>query len=72
VYREQAAKWFRDDLSNATRTILLEKARTDLRLSLDRIGREWTLCDWVQTRLNLNPPDYVVERLCHELCETPK
>jgi hypothetical protein len=41
-------------------------------LSLDRIGRKWTLCDWVPTQLNLNPPDYVVERLCHELRETPK
>jgi hypothetical protein len=48
IHREQAAKRFREDLPDATRTILLEKAGTDLRLSLDRIGREWMLCDSVQ------------------------
>jgi uncharacterized protein YbcC (UPF0753/DUF2309 family) len=71
VHREQATKRFRKDLPEATRTTLLEKARTDLRLSLDRIGREWTLCDWVQTQLNLNLPGHVRERLCHELREVP-
>jgi hypothetical protein len=38
---------------------------------LDHIGRGWTLCDWVQTDFNLNPPDYVRERLCYELHEVP-
>jgi uncharacterized protein YbcC (UPF0753/DUF2309 family) len=71
VHHEQATKRFREDLPAATRTILLEKAKTDLRLSLDRIGREWTLCDWVQTRLNLNLPDHVRERLRHALREAP-
>ncbi len=71
VHREQATKRFRADLPDATRTILLEKARTDLRLSVDRIGREWTLCDWVQTRLNLNLPVHVREQLRHELGEVP-
>ncbi|HSL03134.1 MAG TPA: hypothetical protein VK901_06305 [Nitrospiraceae bacterium] len=71
VRREQATKRFREDLRDATRAILIEKARTDLRLSLDRIGREWTLCDWVQTQLNLNPPDHVREQLCHALREGP-
>ena len=71
VHREQATKRFREDLPDATRTSLLEKSKTDLRLSLDRIGREWTLCDWVRTQLNLNLPDHVRERLRHELREVP-
>ncbi|HSL02809.1 MAG TPA: putative inorganic carbon transporter subunit DabA [Nitrospiraceae bacterium] len=71
VHHEQATKRFREDLLDATRTILLEKAKTDLRLSLDRIGREWTLSDWVQTQLNLNLPGHVRKRLCHELREGP-
>ncbi len=69
VHHEQATKRFRADLPEATRAILLAKARTDLRLSLDRIGREWTLCDWVQTQLNLNLPDHVRERLRYDLRE---
>ena len=56
VHHAQATKRFREDLPETTRTILLEKARTDLRVSVDRIGREWTLCDWVQAQLNLNLP----------------
>lgn len=71
VHRAQATKRFREDLPEATRTILLEKSRTGLRLSLDHIGREWTLSDWVQTQLNLNLPDHVRERVSHELGETP-
>ena len=71
VYQVQATKRFRKDLPDATRTVLLEKARTDLRVSVDRIGREWTLCDWVQTHLNLNLPGHVRELLRHELREAP-
>lgn len=71
VHREQATKRFREDLPDATRTSLLEKSKTDLRVSLDRIGREWTLCDWVQTQLNLNLPGHMRERLRHELREVP-
>ena len=71
VHREQATKRFRKDLPDETRTILLEKAKTDLRLSVDRIGREWTLSDWVQSQLNLNLPGHVRERISHELREAP-
>ena len=71
VRHEQATKRFRADLPDSTRTSLLEKAKTDLRLSLDRIGREWTLGDWVQSQLNLNLPDHVRERLRYELREAP-
>src|SRR6185295_10516888 len=61
IHREQATKQFRDDPPVLTRTMLLEKAGTDLRLSLDPIGREWTLCDWVYTQLTLNLPDHVLD-----------
>ena len=56
VHRAQATKRFREDLPAPTRTILLEKAKTDLRVSMDRIGRDWTLSDWVQTQLNFDLP----------------
>ncbi len=72
VYQERARNRFRKDLPKAARTVLLEKARTDLRLSVDRIGREWTLCDWVQTQLNLNLPGHLRELLRHELHEARK
>jgi hypothetical protein len=61
IHREQATKQFREGPPVLTRTMLLEKAGTDLRLSLDPIGREWTLCDWVYTQLTLNLPDHVLD-----------
>jgi len=72
VHRAHATKRFREDLPQGTRTILLEKAKTDLRLSLDRIGRDWTLCDWVQTQLNLDLSDRVRDCVFHELHELPE
>src|SRR6185295_16293564 len=61
IHREQATKQFREGPPVLTRTMLLEKAGTDLRLSLDPIGREWTICDWVYTQLTLNLPDHVLD-----------
>src|SRR4029077_6996246 len=61
IHREQATKQFREGPPVLTRTMLLEKAGTGLRLSLDPIGREWTLCDWVYTQLTLNLPDHVLD-----------
>jgi hypothetical protein len=72
VHRAHATKRFREDLPEGTRTILLEKAKTDLRVSLDRIGRDWTLCDWVQTQLKVDLSDRVRDRLFHELHELPE
>jgi hypothetical protein len=67
VHRAHATKRFREDVPEAMRTILLQNARTDLRIGLDRIGRDWTLCDWVYKKLNLNLPDHVRERVCNEI-----
>ncbi|MGH7215783.1 MAG: putative inorganic carbon transporter subunit DabA, partial [Nitrospiraceae bacterium] len=71
IHRVRATKRFREDLPEATRTILLDRAKTDLRVSMDRIGRDWTLSDWVQTQLNLDLSDHVYDRLSHEMHEFP-
>ena len=61
IPREQAMKRFRVDSAVPTQTMLVEKTRTDPHLGLDRIGIEWTLCDWVYTQLTLNLPDHVLD-----------
>lgn len=71
VHRAHATKRFREDVPEATRTILLQKARTDLRMGMARIGRDWTLCDWVYKNLNLNLPDHVRERVCNDIRAIP-
>ncbi len=67
VHHEQATKRLRRDLPLSTRTTLLDKARTEFRVSLDRIGREWTLAEWVQAHTNLDLPRQLRERLSHRL-----
>ncbi|MGI8836430.1 MAG: putative inorganic carbon transporter subunit DabA [Pyrinomonadaceae bacterium] len=50
----EACRRFRSDVPKDARAVLLSKAKTDLARSLDRIGRDWTLADWMQSHTNLD------------------
>nr|MBA3570129.1 DUF2309 family protein [Pyrinomonadaceae bacterium] len=63
VCEREACRRFRGDVPKEARTVLLSKAKTDLARSLDRIGRDWTLADWMQSQTNLNIIDLLREAL---------
>lgn len=67
VHHEKATRRFREDVPSEKQATILRKAATELRLSLDRVGREWTLAEWVQAHINLDLPGYLRNGLCHEL-----
>lgn len=69
VHHDKATHRFRKDVPPEKRAVILQKAATELRLSLDRVGREWTLSEWVFAHTNLNLPGHLRDRLCHELRE---
>lgn len=66
VHHEHATRRLRPDLPSEAKTAILTKALTELRLSLDRIGREWTLAEWVQVHCHLDLPGYLRKQLLHE------
>lgn len=66
VHHEHATGRLRSDLPPETKTAILAKALTELRLSLDRIGREWTLAEWVQVHCHLDLPGHLRKQLLHE------
>ena len=67
VHHEKATRRFRKDVPPEKQAAMLKKAATELRLSLDRVGREWTLAEWVQAHINLDLPGHLRNGLCHEL-----
>ncbi len=69
VRHEKAPHRFRKDVPPEKRALILQKAATELRLSLDRVGREWTLAEWVQAHTNLDLTSHLRDQLCHELRE---
>ncbi len=54
VHERDATRRFRDDVPPETRELLLAKSAAELTRGLDRVGRTWTLADWVQAHLNLD------------------
>ncbi|MDQ3377729.1 MAG: Na-translocating system protein MpsB, partial [Actinomycetota bacterium] len=55
VYERGATRRLRDDMPDETRAAIIEKASDELARSLERVGREWTLSDWMGIHLNLDP-----------------
>jgi len=55
VHERGATRRLHDDVPDDTRASLMEKAKDELARSMDRIGREWTLSDWIGVHLNLDP-----------------
>ncbi len=55
VYERGATRRLRDDIPDETRAALMEKAADELARGLERVGREWTLSDWMGVHLNLDP-----------------
>ena len=66
ITHEQAKSRLRLDLPSSSKTALLGRAASELQLNLDRIGRDWTLAEWVQTHLNLNLARHLREQLLYE------
>jgi uncharacterized protein len=66
IHHEQATRRLRSDLPPETKSSILTKASTELRLSLDRIGREWTLAEWVQVHCHVDLPGCLRKQLIHE------
>ncbi|MBM4126857.1 MAG: DUF2309 domain-containing protein, partial [Nitrospira sp.] len=66
AHGEHATSRLRPDLPPDTKTALLTKASSELRLSLDRIGREWTLAEWLQVHCHLDLPGHLRKQLRHE------
>lgn len=66
VHREGATRRLRPDLPADVKTAILTKAASELRLSLDRIGREWTLAEWVQVHCHIDLPGRVRKQLLQE------
>ena len=52
VQQSEACRRFRSDVPEETRVALLAKAKADLARSLDRVGRDWTLADWMESQTN--------------------
>jgi uncharacterized protein YbcC (UPF0753/DUF2309 family) len=52
VCERGACHGFRGDVPKDARNHLLSTAKTDLAHSLDRIGHDWTLADWMQWQTN--------------------
>ncbi|MCA1660587.1 MAG: hypothetical protein LC642_08660, partial [Verrucomicrobiaceae bacterium] len=52
VQQSDACRRFRSDVPEETRVALLAKAKADLARSLDRVGRDWTLADWMESQTN--------------------
>ncbi len=55
VYERGATRRLRDDVPEETRAAIMEKASDELARGLERVGREWTLSDWMGVHLNLDP-----------------
>ncbi|MGI9075706.1 MAG: putative inorganic carbon transporter subunit DabA, partial [Gemmatimonadaceae bacterium] len=54
IRERDATRRLRNDLPAPTRAALRERAATDLRRSLDRVGQDWTLSDWIGYHTNLD------------------
>jgi len=62
-----AGRRFRRDVPQATRAALLERATAELAQTLERVGRDWTLADWIAHHTDLDLP----ARLRAEVDATP-
>ena len=54
-----ADRRFRDDVPAEARSALRGKATTEFQRSLDRVGRTWTLSDWIHVHTNLDAPRWL-------------
>jgi len=68
LHERDARRRFRPDVPAATRATLLERAAGELARSLERVGRDWTLAEWIGAHTDLDP----VARLRAELVSQPR
>ena len=67
VVERQATRAFRADVPAAARDALLQKSQAELTANLERIGRDWTLADWLGARTGLKLSAWLRERVHHIL-----
>jgi uncharacterized protein YbcC (UPF0753/DUF2309 family) len=68
LYERDAGRRFREDVPEATRAALLEAAAQELARGLERVGRDWTLAEWVAAETGLDLPG----RLRAEVAASPR
>jgi len=66
----QAMRSFRSDVPEAARTTLLSKAADEVTSALDRIGRDWTMADWLEAHTSLNVPAHLRTLIRHHLADS--
>lgn len=66
-----ATRAFRRDVPAAARVGALSKAANELAGTLDRVGRDWTLAQWLQAHLSLDAPAHVREQVLQQLSDHP-
>ncbi|MBA2692569.1 MAG: DUF2309 family protein [Rubrobacter sp.] len=54
AFENDATTRLREGVPEETRARLMEKAASELEASLDRVGREWTLSEWMEVHLGLD------------------
>ena len=69
VYDRDATRRFRDDVPVESRADLLARAAVELTRSLNRVGPEWTLSDWMQTHTNLDVPRWLRAEVVRQIDE---
>jgi len=67
VIERRATRAFRADVPADARNAILRKSLTDLGAGLERIGRDWTLADWLGAHTGLNLSAWLRERVHHAL-----
>jgi len=65
----RADRRFRDDVPAEARSALRGKAATERGRSLDRVGRTWTLSDWIHAHTNLDAPRWLRGEVARALGE---
>ncbi len=59
LHDRSAARRFRDDVPADARSALRAKAAAELTRGFDRVGRTWTLSDWIHLQTNLDLPGWL-------------
>lgn len=56
LHERSASRRLRADVPEATRQRFLERAAAELSGSVERVGREWTVADWIHAHFDLDLP----------------
>jgi len=60
---------FRQDVPNEARASVLKKSAEELSESLNRVGRDWTMAEWMKAHTCLDMPGYLHARVLQQLSD---